>query len=231
MIARERDWWLWRLLFPARCLGCGRRGHQLCADCRSSVPYLPAAVCYGCCAPSAGGQLCRRCLASPSALASVRAACALEGVARRAVHAFKYRGATSLAPLLGDFLLQALARRPARAEVLVPVPLFADRLRQRGYNQAALLAQELSTRLSLPLAEAALVRTRATTPQVELTARQRRTNLRGAFACPSPDLVVGRSVLLVDDVTTTGATLRACADALAAAGAARVTGVVVAKEL
>ncbi|MBI4492959.1 MAG: ComF family protein [Chloroflexi bacterium] len=231
LMARDASWWLWRLLFPARCLGCGRRDHLVCPACYASVRYLPAEVCYHCCAPSPGGRLCRRCLGTPSSLASMRAACAFEGVVRKAVHAFKYRGQIALTPFLGDLLGQALARRPAAANVLVPVPLFADRLRQRGYNQAALLAHQLGARLALPVAEGALARTRATTPQVELSARERRANLRGAFACPDPSLVAGRAVLLVDDVTTTGSTLRACADALVAVGAARVMGAVVAKEL
>lgn len=230
-MARDTSFWLWRVLFPARCLGCGRRDHLLCPECRGRIPYLSAEVCHGCCSASPGGRLCRRCQSTPSHLASVRAACAFEGVPRRALHAFKYRGQTSLAPFLGDLLAEALTRRPAAAEVVVPVPLFAARLRQRGYNQAALLAHQVAAQLALPVAEAALARTRATTPQVELTARQRRTNLRGAFACLAPDSVDGRKILLVDDVTTTGSTLRACADALAVAGAARVMAVVVAKEL
>lgn len=175
--------------------------------------------------------MCQRCMRTPGHLASVRAACSFEGVVRKAVHQFKYRGVTALAPLLGDLLAHGLARRPAEADVLIPVPLFADRLRERGYNQALLLAQQLADRLSLPVAENTLVRTRRTTPQVKLSARERRANLRGAFACPNHEQVAGRKVLVIDDVTTTGATLRACADALAAAGATRVMGVVVAKEL
>jgi ComF family protein len=147
------------------------------------------------------------------------------------VHAFKYRGATAYAPLLADLCKGALVRRPADADCLVPVPLHPTRLRQRGYNQAALLAAELARTQGLPVVGDALVRTRSTRPQVELSAPQRRSNLRDAFECTTPTAVRGARVLLVDDVTTTGATLRACADALAAAGAARVMGVVVAKEL
>lgn len=227
----DAGWWVWRLLFPARCLGCGRHGQYLCAACASALPYLTSEVCFRCCAPSAGGRLCRRCQTTPSRLASVRAACSFEGVARKAVHAFKYRGMTALGPLLSDLLARALERRPVQADLLVPVPLFADRLRERGYNQAAVLARHLAERLATPTDEQALVRSRATAPQVELTARERQANVRGAFACVHPATVAGRRVLLVDDVTTTGATLRACAEALTLAGASRVAAVVVAKEL
>jgi len=106
------------------------------------------------------------------------------------------------------------------ADVLVPVPLHTARLRERGYNQAALLAREMSRRVGLAVDEQTLVRQRATAPQVELDAAQRRENVRDAFHCSGNGLA-GKRVLLIDDVCTTGATLEACAIALYDEGEAR----------
>src|SRR5205823_1833243 len=124
-----------------------------------------------------------------------------------------------------------LAARPLAVDALVPVPLDAARVRERGYNQAALLAAPVAAALDVPLAPTWLRRTRPTRPQVGLSARERRVNVRGAFTCPEPAAVAGQRVLVVDDVMTTGATLEACAEALVAAGAAGVWGLIVARDL
>jgi ComF family protein len=113
---------------------------------------------------------------------------------------------------------------------VVPVPLSRGRLRQRGYNQSELIAAELARLGALPEpVPAALVRCRDNRPQVELPRAERLENVLGAFECSRPELVAGRRVLLIDDVSTTGATLEACAAPLIQAGAARVLGLVVAK--
>jgi ComF family protein len=143
----------------------------------------------------------------------------------------KYEGQRHLARPLSELLLDCLAARPLAVDLLVPVPLDRGRGRERGYNQSALLAEPIGRALGLPLLAGALRRTRATRPQVGLSARERRANVRGAFACADPSAVEGRRVLVVDDVMTTGATLEACADALTAAGAAVVYGLVVARDL
>ena len=223
---------LWELLFPTRCLGCARRGVLLCADCLQSVPWLGTAVCPRCARPSSLGGLCRRCAAARGpGLASLRAACRYDGVARTAIHRLKYRGARFLAPFLARLLAEALVRRPIQTDLVVPVPLYAARERERGFNQSALIAAELSRLAGLPAPGPALL-TRLTyhRPQVGLSAAERRRNVRDAFACPDPAAVAGRRVALVDDVMTTGATLEACAAALRAAGASAIVGLVVARE-
>jgi ComF family protein len=143
----------------------------------------------------------------------------------------KYGQERHLVDLLGGLLQQCLANRPLSVDALVPVPLDAARLRARGYNQAALLAASLGAALGWPVLPDALQRTRPTRPQVGLSPRERRANVRGAFGCPAPSLVQGRRLLLIDDVMTTGATLDACAEALVVAGAARVYGLVVARDV
>jgi ComF family protein len=148
---------------------------------------------------------------------------------RKAVHELKYRYARARGPFLAALIYRAIERRPLRADLLVPVPLSDARRRERGYNQAELIAIALADQTGLAVGACALRRIRETRPQVGLTADQRRTNVAGAFACSEHDAVMGKFVLLVDDVATTGATLRACAEPLKAAGARRVLGVVVAR--
>jgi ComF family protein len=149
---------------------------------------------------------------------------------RQAIHAFKYDGLRPAAHPLGQLLASAIARLRSEAPsdlLVVPVPLHRAKLADRGFNQARLLAAEAIASLrrshpawQLTLAPTTLVRLRVTQSQAGLTPRQRRQNLRGAFAVSDPAAVAGRHVLIVDDILTTGATARACARALLAAGAA-----------
>jgi ComF family protein len=141
-----------------------------------------------------------------------------------AIHELKYRGRRRVAGQLVRALLENEAARTlaTTCDVLVPVPLHPRRRRQRGFNQAALVARELARRTGRPSCEDALVRHRDTASQAGLSAAERRRNVAEAFAVRRPALVAGRVVTLVDDVMTTGATAFACARALHAAGAAEV---------
>lgn len=132
---------------------------------------------------------------------------------------------------LGDLLAEAgVTLLPAgRADLLVPVPLHPRRQRERGFNQAALLAERVGRVWGRPVIASALVRTMATPPQTELSGEARRRNVRGAFAVVRPRQVAGRRVLLIDDVMTTGATVEACAAPLRGAGAAEVGVLTVAR--
>jgi len=172
--------------------------------------------------------LCARCRTLPLQIECIRSVVCFEGVLRKVVHRFKYYGRTALAVPLGDLMAAYWVQHPMPADVIVPVPLHADRLRERGYNQAALLAHEMVHRVGLVVDEQTLVRQRATAPQVELDARQRRENVRDAFRCSSNGLV-GKRVLLIDDVCTTGATLEACAVVLYEGGARSVQALTLAR--
>src|SRR5438067_6846477 len=114
---------LWDLVFPARCLGCGRRDQVLCPDCRSGIAPLSAAVCPRCARAERLGAVCRQCQRRPGALDALAAATAYEGVVRRAILDLKFRQRRYLAPLLAELLVDALRRRPLAADVLIPVPL------------------------------------------------------------------------------------------------------------
>jgi ComF family protein len=163
-------------------------------------------------------------------LVAVRAACAYAGPVRQAIHRLKYQRERHLAEPLAILVEDCLAARPLAVDAVVPVPLDPGRQRARGYNQAALLATPLAQHLGRPLVVDALRRVRSTRPQVGLSARARRANVRGAFAAAA-GAVAGARLLVVDDVMTTGATLQACAEALHGAGADAVWGAVVARDL
>ncbi len=154
-----------------------------------------------------------------------------DGAVRQAIHQLKYQNLRALAAPLGDFLADFLKTAEIPTDVVVPVPLHAKRLRERGYNQSALLAKRLSTGTGLPVVDGCLVRVKPTLAQARTTAvAERRRNMAGAFACQD-GRCKDRQVLLIDDVATSGATLDAAADALKAGGAASVWGLTVAREI
>jgi len=156
---------------------------------------------------------CATCATHPPPYDYARSAAVYEGALREALHAFKFSGRRALAGPLGDLATeQCLASLPDGIEAVIPVPLARERERERGFNQAMLLARRIGRRLEVPTRPHWLARVRATRPQSDLSAADRRANVRGAFHA-SPR-VAGRHVLVVDDILTTGATLDACARAL-----------------
>jgi len=170
------------------------------------------------------------CRTSPelAALTGLRSAVFFEGALRQAIHGLKYRRDFILADTLAEVLAKAWKRNSLPEALVTPVPLSAERLRQRGYNQAALLAQSFAERLGLPYTPESVQRTRNTVSQVELSVAERRANVAGAFV-GQPNLVMDKTLILIDDVCTTGATLVACAQALRAAGAEAVWGLTLAR--
>jgi ComF family protein len=160
------------------------------------------------------------------ALDEMRVGVAYEGAASAAIHAFKYERQTRLVEVLGDVLCRALRDVGWPIEIVTAVPLHANRLRERGYNQSALLAHYVARSREWVCVPEAVERVRETDSQVGLNAAERRANVAGAFSAV-PMLVEGTHVLIIDDVLTTGATLSACAEALRAAGARGVYGAAV----
>ena len=151
------------------------------------------------------------------------------GAVRKAIHALKYQGVRAVAPTLGQLLVPFLAQEGLEGDLLVPVPLHPKRERQRGYNQSLLLAQAVGRATGLAVEPRALTRVTSVPSQVSLRAEERCANVAEAFRA-RPESVVGRRILVIDDVCTTGATLEACALALKEAGAVSVWGLALARE-
>jgi competence protein ComFC len=215
------------LVYPKRCAGCTRRGTWLCDDCSIAFPRFSTPWCDRCGVPATYSRC--KCPSTPAKLEQVRSVGPFDGWLRGAVVQFKYHGEWARAAHLAEPLATTIIHLQ-RVDALIPVPLHPTRLRQRGFNQSLLLAQQAGGLLGVEVREA-LIRTRRTDAQVNLGAEQRMANVAGAFAVRPDILVAGRSVVLVDDVVTTGSTLSACAAALIGAGAASVKAASLAREM
>ena len=212
---------------PLYCVGCRRAGSGICRECLSGMSELQA-YCEVCAQPGEAHR-CRRCSNSPLPIDGIRAVYPFEGVIRSAAHAFKYRNYRALAPQLAGILASLMESARIPATLLVPVPMHPRRERSRGYNQAALLADELGKLAGIPVAEDVLKRVVDSPPQVQRASRADRMSIaEGTFSAAKS--VDGESVLLIDDVVTTGSTMAACANALRAASADSVWGLALARE-
>ncbi len=215
------------LAFPATCAGCRREGEPLCDECRPALDVrldLPGGTPIGLPAEI------------PAPLLQLDWCAPFAGPVRAALHDLKYAGERRLARPLGTAVARRWGRIGVGADVVVPVPIHADRERRRGYDQAALIAEVAAADLGLRC-ERALERERATVAQFELGRNERAANVSGAFrtrgeASHAADATTfqGHWILLVDDVVTTGATLAACGVALLQAGAFAVSAIAVARE-
>lgn len=201
-------WWQVALdwVYPPRCAGCGRVDHRWCPLCEAELAALPLDISL------------RRGRSLTVASTGVH-----EGLLRDAIHALKFENAPELASTLAHRLKLALTHLNGSFDRVLPVPLHESRQRARGYNQSHLLASALAQDLGVSVPHGALSRTRDTPPQVGLSREQRWCNMRDAFQ-GDPAHLNGASVLLVDDVLTTGATLQACAHAARQAGARTTLG-------
>jgi ComF family protein len=222
-------------LFPPLCIGCrepvGETG-GFCPACWSGIVFLDGPGCACCGTPfpvdpgdyAQGGEtLCAACLARPPAYARARAIFAYDEKSRGPILALKHADRLDLVPGFARWLERAGAALLAECDLIVPVPLHRFRLWRRRYNQAAELARALARRSGKPDDPLALERSRPTQSQgAMVSARARRRNVLGAFRVPDSGKVRGRSILLVDDVLTTGATAEAASRALLRAGAAKV---------
>lgn len=231
---------LLELLFPKSCCACGARpvGGAFCGDCSILVEALPAWRCSRCAGPvappGAGARVqgrvgCGSCVAAPPAFAEVLAPLVYGGAIADAVHRLKYRGRREVARGLASLVAVPYGRALRGVDLVVPIPLHPTRRRQRGYDQAELLAREIARSAGVSFDGRLLRRVRDTPRQVGRSREERAQNLVGAFEAGGR--VEGLKIAVVDDVVTTGATAAAAAEALVLAGASRVSVLAVARAM
>jgi len=228
--------WALNLIFPPRCVVCGRLEIWLCPSCAQTLSLFDKPCCPQCSRPGATSELCETCRIQPLRVNPVRSAFLFdkEGPIRDLLHALKYYGA-------GEVLVQALAqplvaaweRACLTSDVLLPIPLHPQREATRGYNQSVLLAHVLSQHVGIPVVSDALARVRNTPSQTRLKLAQRRDNVKDAFAIKETAnfTPAQKHITLIDDVATTGATLDACAAVLLNQGARQVNAFTLARAL
>jgi len=223
--------WYWTTidwLFPPTCGGCNKMGVRWCSKCQQSTKLIEAPICEQCGQHMSTSGLCARCREFSSQITAIRSWAVFEGPIRQAIHRIKYHQDLALASVfansLGKFFRDQLNWQ---IDIIVPVPLSRARKKQRGYNQAALLAKPLAWELESPYQNKALKRVVDTRSQIGLSLIERRVNVADVFRA-SP-IAANKSILIIDDVATSGSTLEACADALNQAGAKVVYGLTLAR--
>jgi len=223
--------WFWSaidLLFPPKCAGCNVPGTRWCQDCHEKVSRILPPYCDICGQHLTISGICVHCKENPPRICGVRSWAWFKGPVRSALHRLKYQRDIALGDVFTDSLIEVFDDSGWQVDLITPVPLGVARQKERGYNQASLLARPIALKMKMPYLPVALIRTRETLSQIELSRKQRQENVAGAFQARSAD-VLGKRVLVVDDVATSGSTLDSCADALFLAGAAKVFGLTLAR--
>ena len=226
------------LLFPPRCLSCGAsvdQQRQFCATCWTQLHYIIDPLCISCGLPFEldveADHLCASCISRPPLYHRHRSLWRYDGLAREMVLRLKHADQTLIASLMQDVSRLLLDKDLPENAILAPVPLHRFRLFKRRYNQAGILAEHLAKASGLQVRHALLERIKATKSQGGLSREGRKRNVSGAFRLHPryASLVTGKTVILVDDVYTTGATIDACARVLHNAGAARIDAITLAR--
>ncbi len=218
------DW-----LLPPRCAGCGTLGTSWCAECNASLRTLAPPICERCGLPKLPDAKCGACQANNYAFTAARSCAVYVGPLRRAILRLKRQRNEELGRAFAEHLTTTFAATDWTPDLVIPIPLARSRQQERGFNQAALLARPLASKLQLAYAEDGLSRLRETKPQFDLPRSERWTNVSQVFAADAS--VNGLSVMIVDDIMTTGATLSSAADALKGKGAKSVYGLTLARAL
>lgn len=219
------DW-----LFPPNCGGCGKAGSRWCDECQGKVHVLTGNLCDKCGKPTESGGVCSECHSNPPVFHTLRAWAGFDFPVREAIIRLKYKRDMGLGDILAVPLAQLAQSLNWPIDIVTPVPSGRKRIKERGYNQVELIARPFSLAMGLDYRPSALKRKRETVSQVGLSAAERKKNVQDAFVA-DPRLVRGKTVLVMDDVSTTGSTLSSCSDALFYAGAKDVFALTVARAL
>jgi len=218
------------LLFPPSCGGCGKLGSRWCEDCQKNLTRIPLPVCELCGLPQDTTAICHECQTARPAFFALRSCVVYKEPIRPALLKLKYHQDMGLGEALAWDLAVYLDELNWHADVVVPVPLSEQRLLERGYNQVDMIAHPVARLLGWSYHGKALRRSRHTKAQVGLHGSERRKNVIGAFTAEHR-LISGKTILLVDDIATTGATLRSASASLLDAGAGKVLALTVARAL
>ena len=224
-----------RILFPEICPVCKKPSTDhvtapICADCWQAISSYEGPACQKCGKPlvSDVSIICGECLEDEPAFEWVRSFGLYDGALKEAISLFKYYGIRRLSRPLSEMMLKI---RIPHTDAVIPVPLTRKKLRQREFNQAALFAKHIANHIGAKIILNCLIKIRDTAPQVGLNAEERRKNIKNAFGIVDKEVIQGKSVILVDDVFTTGATIRNCAKLLKKAGAGEVYAVTLAHSM
>ncbi len=218
------------LLYPPVCGGCGEKGQRWCKLCADSVSLLSLRICEVCGLPLLKEGKCNSCQAEHPAYQEMRSWAIFEGPVRKALHRMKYRQDLGLGDVLAVGMLAYVDTLKWDIDIVVPVPLGKKRFKERGYNQVSLIARPMALAKGWKYLPRSLQRQKETRSQVGLSVNERKENVHDAFIANERE-VAGKSVLVLDDVSTTGATLNSCAQALARSGARQVYALTIARAL
>ncbi len=217
------DW-----IFPPQCPGCQTMGTRWCEACSSSVKPISGHICPVCGEPGSTAEVCFDCRSIPPAFDSLRSYTLFTGPIREALHHLKYSNDIGLGEVLSPYLVKTYQSMNLDIDLVTAVPLSKKRLRSRGYNQAEELARPFAAMIKKPYLGNAVERVVDTRSQIDLSAEERRENVSGAFYANSMS-IKAKSVIIIDDVSTTGSTISECAGALRKAGAREIHAITLAR--
>jgi competence protein ComFC len=222
---------LWTLvdwLYPPFCGGCETPGSRWCQNCQSQTHLLIDNLCPRCGDYQEKSEICPSCLTDPPPFDGLRSWASYQGALRKAILRLKFHRDIALAESLAEGLIQFFPTLDWQVDMVIAVPVSKTRYKERGYNQAAMLAYPLALACHIPYASQAIHKVLDSPTQVGLSAQERLQNVKEAFTARKKS-VHGKSILIVDDIRTTGSTLRSCAQALRTAGATRVYALTLAR--
>ena len=205
-------------------------GWRWCPECQARVPRVKSPFCEKCGIPTQNGDLCEKCKSNPPAYRVMRSWAVFDSPVQNGLHTMKYRQNIGLGESIAAQMSEFVRALEWPVEIIMPVPLGKKRLKERGYNQVGLVARPLAYRLGLNYEPGAIWKARETRSQVGLTVAQRLKNVHDAYQA-DPRIVTGKSILIMDDVATTGSTISACTEALLSAGAGNIYVLTIARAL
>ena len=220
------------VLFPPRCAGCEKWGDRYCASCQAQTKLIRSSICHVCGEPQLGtlNTVCRRCRTSKIFYSELRSWALFDGPLQKAIHKLKYKRDLGLGEKFARPLFDLLRENHWKIDLVTAVPLDNTRRKERGFNQSLYLARPLALEAKLPIMPSAIERIKITKSQVGLSLEERKVNVADAFFADRR-LVGGKSILIIDDVVTTGSTINSCAEAFMKSGSTKVYGLTLARSI